>query len=110
MLLSIMILQNNMIHLCKIYKMKKYFPISLILQAACIVLFFVHRNISQGLGSDFMFGVLLFALANGVFLLWNSFRNKEIYGMQKLLGIVLGSIGFVVILMIALYVTTGGLH
>ena len=82
--------------------MKKYFTISLILQAACIVLFFIYINTSQGLGFDFMSGVLLFSLANGVFLLWNSFRSKEIYGMQKLLGIVLGSIGFVWIILFAL--------
>ena len=88
--------------------MKKFFPISLILQAACILLFFIHMNKSQGLGSDFMFGVLLFSLANGIFLLWNSFRNKEIYGMQKLLGIVLGSIGFLWILMLCLLISTNG--
>ena len=108
--MTTLIFSNIVLHLQKNYKMKKYFPISLILQAACIVLDIIHVNKSQGLGSDFMFGVLLFSLANGVFLLWNAFRNKEIYGMQKLLGIVLGSIGFVAILMIALYVTTGGLH
>ena len=90
--------------------MKKYFPISLILQTACIVLFFIHRNKSQGLGSDFMFGVLLFALANGTFLLWNAFRHKDIYGMQKLLGIVLGSVGFLAILNIGLFLAMGGLH
>ena len=90
--------------------MKKLFPLSLLLQIICVALFIVHMNKSQGLGTEFMFYVLLFSILNGIFLLWQSFKNPEIVGFQKAVGIILGSVGFLWLIIWGLFIAFFSVH
>jgi hypothetical protein len=56
------------------------------------------------LGSDFMLGILLISLVLGAYLLWCSFHNSAIVGLQKTLGIVLGSVPLLWLLAFVLFV------
>jgi hypothetical protein len=85
--------------------MEKIFSVALIAQTLCIACFIIHRFFKP-LGSDFMFGVLILSLVLGAYLLWHSFRNSAIVGLQKTLGIVLGCVPLLWLLALVLFVSS----
>jgi hypothetical protein len=85
--------------------MNSLFPVALIAQSLCTAAFIVHRFV-KSLGSDAMFGVLIASFLLGIYLLWQSFRNPNIVGTQKTLGIVFGILPLVWVLVLVLFVGT----
>jgi hypothetical protein len=85
--------------------MNNLFPTALIAQTLFSAAFIVHRFV-QPLGSDLMFGVLIVSVILGIYLLWQSFQNTAIDGIQKTLGIVFGFVPFLWLLSLILFVGT----
>jgi hypothetical protein len=83
--------------------MNNLFSIAIVAQSLCALSFFIHRFIKP-LGSDLMFWVLINSLVLGIYLLWQSFRNPNIVGTQKTLGILLGLLPIVWLLVFVLFV------
>jgi hypothetical protein len=83
--------------------MNNLFSIAIVAQSLCALSFIIHRFIKP-LGSDLMFWVLINSLVLGVYLLWQSFRNPNIVGTQKTLGILLGLLPIVWLLVFVLFV------
>jgi hypothetical protein len=78
--------------------MTKTFNIAIILQVICALTYLAHINIHQGLGSDFMFGVLLFSITISFYLLWQIFKVGNIVGTQKIIGLICVSFPFLFLL------------
>ncbi len=57
--------------------------IAMAMQAAVIFAYFYHMKVSQ-LGSDFMFGLLMVSILNGLFLFFLSFKKGGLTGWQKI--------------------------
>jgi hypothetical protein len=78
--------------------MKLLCNIAIATEILSAVLFLVHINYKP-LGSDLMFGVLIAALITCIFLLWQSFKNPAIAGMQKIMGIACAALPLIWILL-----------
>jgi hypothetical protein len=89
--------------------MKNLFFAAIIAQLLCIIAFVIHR-FGTALGSDLMFVVLVLSLVSGIYLLWQSFRNPSIQGIQKVLGILLGILPLVWLAVLVYFVTNFKMH
>jgi hypothetical protein len=89
--------------------MNKLFSIGLIAQFAMTILFIVHR-FYKALGSNLMFFLYILSFIIGIYLLWQSFRNPAIVGVQKILGITLGILPFLFIVFMVYFVTNFTMH
>jgi hypothetical protein len=89
--------------------MNNLFSVALLVQTLCAVLFFFNR-FYDGLGSNLMFGVYIISFVIGCYLLWNAFKNPDIVGIQKILGIVLGILPFIGIFFMIFFITNFKMH
>jgi hypothetical protein len=89
--------------------MKKYFSSAIITQTLCTIAFIIHRFV-EPLGSDLMFVVLMLSLVSGIYLLWQSFQNPSIQGVQKVLGILLGILPLIWLAVLVYFVTNFKMH
>jgi hypothetical protein len=89
--------------------MNNLFSIGLIAQSAMAILFLIHRFFKP-LGSDLMFGVFVLSAVVGIYLLWQSFRNPNVQGLQKILGIILGILPLVFVIFMVYFVTNFTWH
>lgn len=89
--------------------MNNYFSLALVAQTFSLAAFIIHRFIKP-LGSDLMFGVFIFSALIGIYLLWQSFRNPDVQGLQKFLGIVLGILPIIFVILMVLFVTNFNWH
>ncbi len=89
--------------------MNNLFSIGLIAQSAMTILFIIHR-FYKALGSNLMFGVYILSFIIGCYLLWQSFRNPAIHGIQKILGISLGILPLLFVLFMVYFVTNFKMH
>jgi hypothetical protein len=89
--------------------MNNLFSIGLIAQSSITILFIIHRFF-KALGSDLMFGVYILSFIVGIYLLWQSFRNPAIVGVQKVLGIALGILPLLFIAFMVYFVTNFTIH
>jgi hypothetical protein len=89
--------------------MNNLFSVALIVQTLCAVLFIIHRFF-KALGSNLMFGIYIISFVIGCYLLWNAFKNPDIVGIQKILGIVLGILPFICILFMIFFITNFKMH
>jgi hypothetical protein len=89
--------------------MNNYFPLALIAQTFCLAAFVVHRFIKP-LGSDLMFGVFIISAILGIYLLWQSFRNPNVQGLQKILGILLGILPIIFVVLMVFFVSNFTWH
>jgi hypothetical protein len=89
--------------------MNNLFAVSLIAQSVMSVLFIIHRFFKP-LGSDVMFGVFILSVIIGVYLLWQSFRNPDVQGLQKILGIILGILPLVFVIFMVYFVSNFTWH
>jgi hypothetical protein len=83
--------------------MTKNFNIAILLQILCTILYLVHLNKSQGLGSDFMFWILLFSMTTSVFLFWQILKIGNIVGTQKIIGLLCASLPFLFLVLFLFY-------
>ena len=77
--------------------------LSILLQLAVLVLGLVNR-FGRGLGSDFMFGVLIFSVVNGVFLAYSALKTGGLIGREKYLALALASLPLIFGTLMALFV------
>ena len=77
--------------------------LSMLLQLAVLVLGLVNR-FGRGLGSDFMFGVLIFSFVNGAFLAYSALKAGGLIGREKYLALALASLPLVFGALLALFV------
>jgi hypothetical protein len=85
--------------------MQKLFSMALIAQTLCIILYIIHRFTYMTLGSDLMFGIYIISFIIGCYLLWSVFKNPNVVGAQKTLGIVLGILPILGALFMIYFVT-----
>jgi TRAP-type C4-dicarboxylate transport system permease small subunit len=85
------------------------FPLALIAQTLCTAVFIVHRFFKP-LGSNLMYGVYIISFIVGSYLLWQSFRNPSVEGVQKTLGIVLGILPFLGLIWLIYFVSNFKMH
>ncbi len=78
--------------------MKKPFSIALIIQILCVLLFMIHSITYFSLNYQLIIGICSLSFVVGCYLLWNAFRNPDVMGAQKTLGIVLGILPILCIL------------
>jgi hypothetical protein len=89
--------------------MKNLFSIALVAQTVMLVLSIIHR-FYKALGSNLMFGVFILSTIAGFYLLWQSFRNPDITGLKKILGIVLGVLPILFLIFMVWFVTNFTWH
>ena len=77
--------------------------LSILLQLAVLVLGLVNR-FGRGLGSDFMFGVLIFSVVNGAFLAFSALKAGGLIGPAKYLALALASLPLIFGALMALFV------
>jgi uncharacterized BrkB/YihY/UPF0761 family membrane protein len=77
--------------------MEKYYNIGIAIEIIAAILYMVHINLKP-LDSDYMFGALVTASLTSIFLFWQSFKNSNIDGTQKTIGIVCACLPLIFIL------------
>ena len=77
--------------------------LSVLLQLTVLALGLINR-FGQGQGSDFMFGVLIFSILNGVFLAYSALKAGGLIGPAKYLALALASLPLIFGALMALFV------
>jgi hypothetical protein len=80
--------------------MKKTIKILINIQLLFVILYFIHLNSYQGLGSDFMFFILMSSFVVSGLLFWQIFKVRNVVGLQKILGLICASFPFLFVLSI----------
>jgi hypothetical protein len=78
--------------------MKQPIKILIITQLLFAILYFVHLNSYQGLGSDFMFFVLMSSFIVSGLIFWQIFKVRNATGIQKTFGLICASFPFLFVL------------
>ncbi len=78
--------------------MKQPIIILIIAQLLFAILYFFHVNSYQGLGSDFMYFVLLASFVVSGLIFWQIFKVRNVVGIKRTLGLICASFPFLFIL------------
>jgi hypothetical protein len=89
--------------------MNSLFSGALIAQTLFAVAFIIHRFF-KSLGSDLMFGVLILSVLVGGYLLWQCFKNPDIQGTLKWIGLILGFLPFLGLIWIVIFLSRFNMH
>jgi hypothetical protein len=89
--------------------MNNLFSGALIAQTLFAVAFIIHRFVKP-LGSNLMFGVLLLSVLVGGYLLWQCFKNPDIQGTLKWIGLILGILPLVWLVWMVIFLSGFNMH
>jgi hypothetical protein len=78
--------------------MKQPINVLIITQLVFVVLYFIHTNSYQGIGSDFMFFILMSSFVVSGLLFWQIFKVGNSTRIQKILGLICASFPFLFVL------------
>jgi hypothetical protein len=67
-------------------------------QLLFVILYFIHLNSYQGLGSDFMFFILMSSFVVSGLILWQIFKIRNVLGTEKIIGLICASLPFLFLL------------
>jgi peptidoglycan biosynthesis protein MviN/MurJ (putative lipid II flippase) len=84
--------------------MKKTLMPIMFLQLLIVAAYILHRFIKP-LGSDFMFGLLIAGIINGIFLLWQAFKKDGLNGWQKWTAVLLAVTPLLFLLALGYYLS-----
>lgn len=79
--------------------MTKQYDGAIITQFLFFILFIIHRSF-RAIGSDFMFGVLMVSILSSIYLLWQIYIVKNVFGLKKTLGIICASLPIIWLLLL----------
>jgi hypothetical protein len=89
--------------------MNSLFSGALIAQTLFAALFIIHRFF-QPLGSNLAFGIFILSVLVGGYLLWQCFKNPDIQGILKWVGLILGFLPFLGVIWMVVFLSGFKMH